>query len=355
MVKFFPKFWLLGVLALATLELSTFAPKAHGATIALRKQASPAGSVIFLGDIADISAETEAEVQALSTTPLMAAPAAGRQEFLHAAKVWELIESRGVAVTNLTLVGARVVEIGASTVTTIRPSVDAPPTVPLPEVEQAAVSAITAHLVTETGQHDWQVELNMAPQALNNLAKLGLPLEASAGKSPWIGTQRFQLQSRNGGKPVTVIAKVDQLRKVVVATRRIERGNLVSPADVELRLEGGNVPSTAVRSLDSVIGQEALRTIDVNSIVQESQLRSPLQVQRGEIVKVFAQTGGIRVSTYAVVQQNGALGDLVQVQTLDKRERFAARVSGWKQLEVLPTGASTADYATLNHLESRTR
>src|SRR5690606_33874491 len=137
MVKCLLNYWLFGALAAATLG-----PGACGATIALRKQASPAGSVIFLGDIADISAETDAEVQALATTPLMAAPAPGRQEFLHAAKVWELIESRGVDVTYLTLVGAREVEIGAVAGVVNRPSVAAAAPIASDDVEQAVVNAL---------------------------------------------------------------------------------------------------------------------------------------------------------------------------------------------------------------------
>ena len=328
---------------------------ACGATVALRKQAVPTGSIIFLGDIADISAATEAQVQALATTPLMAAPAPDTQDFLHASKVLELLESRGIDITDISFAGARAVEIGKAP-QSVNPLVaEAKHDLGAADIEQAVVDAITTHLAQVTGHHDWQVELNVHPRDLQDFGKLGRELVASAGRSPWTGTQRFQLRGADDGKTMAVLAKVDRLRQVVVATRRIERGNLVGAADVEIRLEGGSVPTTAARAIETIIGKEAQRTIDANSIVQESHLRSPLHVQRGEIVKVNAQTGGIKVSTFAVVQQNGALGDLVQVQTLDKRERFAARVSGWKQLEVLPTGASVSDYATFNHLDSQTR
>jgi flagella basal body P-ring formation protein FlgA len=116
-----------------------------------------------------------------------------------------------------------------------------------------------------------------------------------------------------------------------------------------------NVPTTAIHSLELVIGKEATRGIEADTVLQGSQTRSPMLVQRGETVKVSARTGGITVSTFAIVQQNGALGDLVQVQTLDKKQRFAARVAGWKQLEVLPTGVTTADYAALKNSETQKR
>lgn len=328
---------------------------AGAAKIVLREQATHSGSVVLLGDIAEITGETVAETHNLATTPLMAAPAAGTQEFLHVSKVLELLESRGVDTSSLTFAGSRTVEVGETmqvanpiVVESVRPLAPA-------EAEQAVTDAILLHLANVSGHRNWQVEVSLPAAGLQDLSKLGTDVVASAGKSPWTGAQKFQIAGIDDAKSVMIVAKVTRLRNVVVATRRIEQGSLVGAADVELRLEGHNVPTTAAQSLGSVVGREAVRSIDANTVIQESQTRSPLQVQRGETVKVFARTGGITVSTFAIVQQNGALGDLVQVQTLDKKDRFAARVSGWKQLEVLPTGATTADYAALNKPETHER
>ena len=167
--------------------------------------------------------------------------------------------------------------------------------------------------------------------------------------------QRFQLTAEGAEVSVPLLVRVDRLRYVVAALRKIEQGNLIGAADVEIRLQGGKIPTDVTTSLDQVVGKEALRAIDANAVLQGTHLRSPLQVQRGETVKVFARTAGITVSTYAVVQQDGSLGDLVQAQTLDKKDRFAARVSGWKQLEVLPTGSSATDLAMLNQGQTQQR
>jgi flagella basal body P-ring formation protein FlgA len=262
--------------------------------------------------------------------------------------VLELLEGRGVDVSELTFSGARTVEIGKSLPTKVPVGVEPVRELTAVELEQAVADAVETHLSETTGHMDWQVEVTLNASFVRDLNKLGSVFTASAGKAPWTGMQKFQISGVDSERPVLVLAKVSRLRNVVVATRRIEQGSLIGAADVEMRLEGANVPTTAAHSVNAVIGKEAVRTIDANSILQESQLRSPLQVQRGETVKVFARTGGITVSTFAVVQQNGAMGDLVQVQTLDKKERFAARVSGWKQLEVLPTGVTTADYEAVN-------
>jgi flagella basal body P-ring formation protein FlgA len=336
------------------LTLTVVVVPVQGANIVLREKANPSGTVVFLGDIADIAAANEAEMHNLATTPLMPAPAPGVQEFLHFAKVLELLESRGVDMTGLMLTGARTVAIGKSAPAEV--PVVAAPIRPqsATECEQAVREAVVAHLCEVTRHRDWEVSLSLGTAELRDLGKLGPVLTAGAGKSPWTGAQKFRITGNESAEPVFVVAKVARMNSVVVASRRIEQGSLIGAADVELQAEA-NVPTTAIHAVELVIGKEATRAIEAGTILQASQTRSPLLVQRGEMVKVSARTGGITVSTFAVVQQNGAMGDLVQVQTLDKKQRFAARVAGWKQLEVLPTGATTAEYAALKNSETQKR
>lgn len=337
------------------LILATFALPTHAANLLLREVSTHKDSVVYLGDVADVSAASATEMEDLLTTPLMAAPAPGTQHFLQARQIRDLLARRGLDVTTLTIAGARTVEVGQAS-----EPVAAQPTEPIPaptaaQSEEAVIAAIEQHLLRSTGHAEWEIELQLNPALAKDLAKLGLNLEAIAGRAPWTGTQRFQIKAAGLATTVPIVARVDRLKNVVVAIKKIERGALIGAADVEISLQGGNAPTTVFFSLDDVIGKEAVREIDANAVLQASQLRAPLQVQRGETVKVFARTGGIQVSTFAIVQQDGALGDLVQVQTVDKKDRFAAQVVGWKQLEVLPTGATAVDYSTANRLKTQTR
>ena len=342
--------WIVSALALASFPLPT-----HGANILLRDRATHNGAVVYLGDVADISAADATELQDLLTTPLLAAPPQGTQQFLSAAQVRDLLASRGIDVSSLSISGSKMIEIGQAAEVT-NPLAIEPLPVPTPaELQAAVVAAIEQYLSTTTGHEDWQVEVELNPSELNELAKLGVDLTARAGRSPWTGTQRFQIAGMSSAETLPILARVDRLRHVVVTLRKIEPGNLIGAADVEIRIQGGQVPATALDSVEQVIGKEALRSIDANTVLQNSQMRNPLQVQRGETVKVFARTAGVTVSTYAVAGQDGSFGDLVQAQTLDKKDRFAARVSGWKQLEVLPTGATAADFATLNQGQTQRR
>jgi flagella basal body P-ring formation protein FlgA len=328
---------------------------ALGASILLRERSTHSGSIVYLGDVADISTGTDAEMHELATTPLMAAPAQGSQQFLHASQVRDLLASRGLEVTELIIAGAKSVEIGKTV--EVRDLVAAEPisTATPDETKEAVVEAIREHLLSATGHSNWTITVDLNAAKLTELRKLGTELEASAGRNPWTGPQRFQLAPIGSTKGIAIEARVERQQYVVVATRKIDAGNLIGIADVEVRLQEGKVPTSALGSLEQVIGKEALRAIEADAFLQSNQVRAPMQVQRGETVKVIARAGGITVSTFATVQQDGSLGDLVQVQSLDKKDRFAARVSGWKELEVFPTGASAGDYATAKRSTSQTR
>lgn len=125
----------------------------------------------------------------------------------------------------------------------------------------------------------------------------------------------------------------------------IERGEIIRRSDVELRPHAGALPKQAVASLDAIVGKEAVQGIRADSLLQANQVRSPLVVRRGERVAVRARTGGISVRTYALAQQDGALGDLVTVQSLEGKEQYAARVSGLRELEIFAAGAEVREIA----------
>ncbi|QEG34181.1 flagellar basal body P-ring formation chaperone FlgA [Bythopirellula goksoeyrii] len=330
------------------LILSPIAADSLGANVLLHERASYSGAVVYLGDIADISSATPSEVHDLATTPLLPAPSQGTKDYLRDNQIRELLISRGVEVSDLSITGAKVVEISQSVVKEAPVPVEPIVVLDAQEIEETVLAAIKHYLTSATGHQEWELELSLTDATLNRLAKLGPELIADAGLSPWTGSQRFQISGRGTAPAVLVSATVDRFQETVVATRKIQAGDLIGIADVEIRLQGGNLPATAISSLEQVLGKEAIRAINPETILQNGQLRAPLQVQRGETVEVFARTGGITVKTFAVVKQDGSLGDLVQVETLDRKEKFAARVSGWKQLDVLPTGVSAADVATLH-------
>ena len=136
-----------------------------------------------------------------------------------------------------------------------------------------------------------------------------------------------------------------QLVHFVVAGRTLERGEVIRPMDVELRVVPPQQLPIAQRkreswaeSLDDVVGLEVTRPFQSGQALDVAALRRPLLVRRGEVVTVLARAEGVQVKTSARAMEQGALGDLITLQVVDSRERYTARVIGQQKAEVYASG-----------------
>jgi flagella basal body P-ring formation protein FlgA len=332
---------------------------ANAAEIVLREHATPQGSIVRLSDLAEITGADAATIEHLAATPLMPAPSVGTSQFIRVAELRDLLTARGLDVRGLKIAGAQVVTIGpaaAATPATISKKntlrLAADPAVVDATVEQLTVQ-ITAYLRKQSGHDLWNVKLDADNDVLAAYQQAGRQTVITGGKAPWTGRQRFTLSAGAEAPAVLAYARIERLEMAAFLTRSIDRGELVRRADVQLRPYAGALPRLAVVSLEEVVGKEAVQGIRADSLLLANQVRSPYLVRRGERVSVVVRTGGIRVRTYALVQQDGGLGDLVAVQTIETKERYTARVSGLRELEVFAAGASAGEVASASAAATR--
>ena len=167
-------------------------------------------------------------------------------------------------------------------------------------------------------------------------------LQASGGSSPWTGTQNFLVhwQTSEGESQLHVIAEIALQTRVVATIREIPRGALIRAEDVALRPAPshykGKVMQAAFLSVDDVVGKEATRNLPAGQPLDDKTARAPILVKQNDVVTVFSRAGGITVRTNARARQNGSQGELITVETFE-RKPFFARVSGHQEVEVLAT------------------
>lgn len=329
----------------ATLLLALFSQAAVAGDVAelvLRKRANVSGPLLLVGDLADVHSSDAELLARLTSTPLGPTPRGNR--FLRQGELRDLLRARGVDLTSVRVSGAAAVEIGQP-----RPEAAAATPVALTradriERDSTIEKAISDYLLEQTGADNWQVELITQGATLDSLFGVG-ELRVAGGKAPWTGRQLFSLTAGRDDTPIAVAVRIQRVSTVVYAITPIETGSLIRASQLELRPHVGSVPSTALTSIESAAGQQARRAIRAEAMVSSSSLRAPVLVRRGETVSVYARTGGVTVRTFAAAKQDGALGDLIQVESTSSRERYAARVSGRRELEVYATGAGVDDYA----------
>jgi flagella basal body P-ring formation protein FlgA len=366
----------------------TSSRQANSATIdvTLSERVAATSPVIRLGDVARIVTADRQRARQLSALLLMPAPAPGTQRFLQKREVEDLLAAHGEDLSQLRIDGAAQVEITTPGISSGSAGGPVPETTfAKPMNRHAAILAgytegvndsttavskehdlrdevrriISSYLDAKTGQTGaWRVTCEVPARHLAQLNASKSPPTCSGGSPPWSGRQQFILSFNTADRPVKFPVYADVTPAavpVVVAVQPIARGALITAADVELQTIE-SVPSATSRrapvtSLAQLIGMEARQPISVGDVVFTDRVQSPVLVKRGEVITVVSQGGGIRVSTTARARQDGARGELVQVESLETRERFDARVIGHRQAAVF---ASTSIPAADHEYSQRT-
>ena len=323
----------------------TLVGTAAAAEICFKPRCQPAGPVVRLGDVADIVDTDDATRQRLAAVELLPTPALGTRRSLRAGEVADLLRLRGVALAQCRLSGASQIVIGGAVA---RPGPKTPLSPNRFTVRRATTrvqDAIVRHLqATAPYQEPWQVDVTLEPSKIGQLAEGRWALRVEGGAAPWVGKQVFAVATAaNGASPIRVVADVHLPPAVVVAVRSLPVGVRVGANDVELARVtappvGRGAAAKVVRSLDQVVGRETTQAITAGQVFHQALLRRPILVRRSDVVTVYARTPGIRVRTNARAREDGSQGDLIMIESLADRQRYFARVTGPREVDVYAGG-----------------
>ncbi len=322
---------------------------ARGAELRLRTDARVSGNVVRLGDVAEIFATDDQEVQSLAAIELTTTPMAGKQSTISVREIQDTLERRGLNLLQYHFSGAGQVTI-ASGPDTNKPTFKAAKALPLTSVQEAqraVADAIVQYLQQATRSQDpWNVAVDLNPaQAQAVLADVHHVM-VHGGQAPWAGKQSFDVEVRGDKGPATftVAAQVSMPTMAVVTVRDVPCGAVIQADDVTLqRVKPGSESDSAFTSLDDVIGREAILAIAPGQMLDPDYVRTPLLVKRGSVITVFVAAPGIKIRTTGRARDDGSKGQVVAVEALLDRKTFLARVTGIDQVEVNAEEATTPE------------
>lgn len=366
---------------LATLVVALDVLPVGATEVVLQRVVELDSAVVHLGDVAKLKTRDAQEAARLAAIPLMPSPAPGRRRFVRMREVQDLVAAHGENMGDLAFRGELVVEIAASAVAepAAAPKADrravwagtsAASSPNMNGVRQAAIDkaaegprllesealeahnylkrAIVEHLNRQSGHKgDWQVEFDANEADLAKVLDAKTALQCSGGVLPWTGLQRLVVAFSTGHGPIRVRLEVNVTveHPVVVAARPIERGQVITAADVAVE-QWSTLPRESPRhqlldSLESLVGMEATRAIQEGDAIYSDEFRPQLLINKGEEIVVYARGSGIQVRSIARARQDGARGELINVESLEGKEPFQAVVSGVREAVVF-TGTSIA-------------
>lgn len=128
-------------------------------------------------------------------------------------------------------------------------------------------------------------------------------------------------------KNIPLNVEVEALADMVVATRPLERGEVVAPDDVTLQKRDlAMAPARVCRTLAEALGKRVRVGMRGNSPVRDDYLERLPIVKSGQLVTIVAENSAFRVTATGRARGNGARGDLVPVQNLNGQKEIPAVV-----------------------------
>lgn len=315
---------------------------AEAAEIRLKSKCYCNGTLVRLGDIADVFDSDQREAERLASIELFPTP--GRSRTVRLREIQERLSLHGVNLIRCRLYGASRVLIEVEGEQTVeKSSNNASSRAVEQRARQRVRQAIVQYLQDRVdSRFDWEVELQIDDSSSRLLAAAAVSrLTVQGGRQPWVGPQEFTVSflSRKEEVRLAIAAEVKLPEQVVVAIRVLSKGDIVRKDQV--RLQQAPVQFSQrnyFHRLSDVIGKEVAQSVRAEQPLDKRHVRAPLLVRRGDIVTVYSRAPGIQIRTRAVARGDGAKGDVILVQTLDKKHKYNAQVSDVHEVVVTALG-----------------
>ena len=136
--------------------------------------------------------------------------------------------------------------------------------------------------------------------------------------------------SCRGDKSWTIYlsAKVSVMQQVLVASRALTRGSIITKQDFQSqtrdinRLHAGFLQNPA-----DVQGKTLKRSLRKGKVFTPRLIAAPLMVKKGNHITILTDTSGINVRMAGKALSNGAMGDRVRVQNMSSKRQLEAIVA----------------------------
>jgi len=168
----------------------------------------------------------------------------------------------------------------------------------------------------QRGKAELDISVNRLDPRLR-LSACELPIEYTLRDTGSVGGNVSVHTQCPGSKPwsLYVSASVKVMESVVVASRNIPKGTLLSYEDFDTQLKDtANLSNNYVADIAQLLGKSSARTIRAGEVLRFSLVNEPIAIKRGDTVVVEARTGAIVVSSQAVALADGKVGDQISVR-----------------------------------------
>ena len=339
------------------------------AIIRLRRTAEVDSSLIRLGDIAEVYAESAEADAKLKGTSLQPAPLAGTSIRLTVSEIQSQLSMRGVAAGTLEMEGSSVVLVSRKRkpLSPAKPKVihPGPSTRPQPstaETPKPVRKTVSRRpLPSELSASDFRLAQDVVENLVQHYLDQAAPHWGTPKITPLLATsdaprilkgRHGNLQILNGrmiddehflltlAVPETP-TKVDQVGvkvrimrrpRIYVPVRTVSKGEVLQKQDLA-QIETDDARN-GITDPAEIVGRQAVQPLRSGKAIRANQLKQPVLIKRGETVQVISRSGFVRVRAFFIANRDGRLGETIPLEALDGKERLLATVTGRLKVQI---------------------
>lgn len=318
--------------------------------------ASVDSPAVMLGDIAEVSGLSLDQTARVMAVEVSIAPREGGEALLRADDVRGALLDAGLNLAELNILGSSRCRVtrpaavrkapaprtvrttaakpkpsrksGRSPIDSARPAKAAPNTLE---------AALRNHIEARNAESDAKLEVRFSPVSARDLGMTSPPysFEIHSRGEKSLGLVSYEVTVREDGevnRVLPVVAEVTLIKDVLVARRPINRGETIEGR--ALKLESRRFTDAGAIGMtdpEAAIGMQSRTFIRAGEMVSVAGVQARPLVTRGQPVTVWMRQGGLVIRTNGKAQQEGALGDTIEVlRETAKRQKdlFDAVVTG---------------------------
>lgn len=126
---------------------------------------------------------------------------------------------------------------------------------------------------------------------------------------------------------IPVFFNIRTYEDIVTSVRKISRSDILKAEDLELRrMETTNLCGSMYYSINDLIGKRAIRTLQPNTPITAESVDNPPVIKKGDLVRVFIQTGNLHVVMKGVAKEDGYIGKIIRVNNVDSKKELYGKV-----------------------------
>jgi flagellar basal body P-ring formation protein FlgA len=337
-----------------TRPASAASPNSSEITVRLYPSAVVTGEQVLLSDVAEVQGES---ADLVSRWPVTMAPHAGATGVIESSVIQGMLARRGINLGHWVFRGATrcivsrpeegakgQVSRKAQTASASDRSAQSRPSEESAAAAPAEANTLEAvlreHIARRLASQGGTTIVRFSPAVAKILA-LSRPTfdfqitERSERALGMVSLEVTILENGQSRQTLPVLADVSLRKSVVVATRPINRGEILNPGSLarEERVFD-RTEDVGVGEMNGLLGQRAKSFIDAHSAVMVKDVESIPLVIRNDLVTVVVHRGALTIRGSAKAMESKSLGERVLLKNEGSKEPFTAVVTGPKQAEV---------------------